>query len=109
MSPLGQSRHAAIPSRCPLSAISGHAQCRAKFDLIYLTAFGATSDVTDEELPMRTMTKAQFIATILIANLAWTCGPVAAATRIEGQVRGGGEPIANSTVTRSEERRVGKE
>src|SRR5262245_58940083 len=48
---------------------------------------------------MRTMTKAQFIATILIANLAWTCGPVAAATRIEGQVRGGGEPIANSTVT----------
>src|SRR5262245_62334578 len=29
----------------------------------------------------------------------WSCGPAAAAIRIEGQVQGGGGPIANSTVT----------
>jgi hypothetical protein len=41
-----------------------------------------------------------FIAISLTA--AWfglICGPAAAATRIEGQVQGGGAPIANSTVT----------
>ena len=44
--------------------------------------------------------KVQFIAVLLIAGLfAWACGPAAAAVRIEGQVQGGGGPIAKSTVT----------
>ena len=48
---------------------------------------------------MRTMIKAQFIAMVLTANLAvWSCGAVAADTRIEGQVQGAGGPIANSIV-----------
>ena len=49
---------------------------------------------------MPTNAKAQFIATLLTAGLfVWACGPAAAAVRIEGQVQGGGGPIANSTVT----------
>ena len=44
--------------------------------------------------------KVQFIAVLLIAGLfAWACGPAAAAVRIEGQVQGGGGPIAKSSVT----------
>jgi hypothetical protein len=44
--------------------------------------------------------KAQFITTLLTAGLfVWACGPAAAAVHIEGQVQGGGGPIANSTVT----------
>jgi hypothetical protein len=43
---------------------------------------------------------AQTIATLLTAVLfVWACGPAAAAVRIEGQVQGGGGPIAKSTVT----------
>ena len=43
---------------------------------------------------------AQIIATLLTAVLfVWACGPAAAAVRIEGQVQGGGGPIAKSTVT----------
>ncbi len=45
---------------------------------------------------MPTNTKAQFIALILFV---WACSPAAAAVHIEGQVQGGGGPIANSTVT----------
>jgi hypothetical protein len=46
------------------------------------------------------MSKSQFIAKLLTAVLlVAACGPAAAATRIEGQVQGGGVPIANSTVT----------
>jgi hypothetical protein len=49
---------------------------------------------------MPTNAKAHFIATLLTAGLfVWACGPAAAAVRIEGQVQGGGGPIANSTVT----------
>jgi len=49
---------------------------------------------------MHTNAKAQFIATLLTAGLfVWACGPAAAAVHIEGQVQGGGGPIANSTVT----------
>jgi hypothetical protein len=44
--------------------------------------------------------KAQFIALLTTAGLfGWACGPAAAAIRIEGQVQGGGGPIAKSTVT----------
>ena len=44
--------------------------------------------------------KAQIIAMLLTAVLfVWACGPAAAAVRIEGQVQGGGGPIAKSTVT----------
>ena len=44
--------------------------------------------------------KAQIIAALLTAGLlGWACDPAAAAVRIEGQVQGGGGPIANSTVT----------
>ena len=49
---------------------------------------------------MPTNTTAQFIATLLTAVLfVWTCSPAVAAVHIEGQVQGGGGPIANSTVT----------
>lgn len=49
---------------------------------------------------MSTSTKAQLIATVLITSLSvWACGPAAAAIRLDGQVQGGGAPIANSTVT----------
>jgi hypothetical protein len=44
--------------------------------------------------------KAQIIAALVTAGLlGWACDPAAAAVRIEGQVQGGGGPIANSTVT----------
>ena len=44
--------------------------------------------------------KALIIAVLLTAGLlGGACGPAAAAVRIEGQVQGGGGPIANSTVT----------
>jgi hypothetical protein len=44
--------------------------------------------------------KEQIIAILLTSVLfVWACGPVAAAVRIEGQVQGGGGPIASSTVT----------
>ena len=44
--------------------------------------------------------KAQFIAALLTVGLfVWAWSPAAAAVRIEGQVQGGGGPIANSTVT----------
>lgn len=44
-------------------------------------------------------TQARFTAKLLAAAFfVWACGPVVAAT-IEGQVQGGGQPIANSTVT----------
>ena len=44
--------------------------------------------------------KAQFIAALLTVGLfVWARSPAAAAVRIEGQVQGGGGPIANSTVT----------
>ena len=40
------------------------------------------------------------IASMLIAGLfGYLCGPAEAGVRIEGQVQGGGAPIANSTVT----------
>ena len=43
---------------------------------------------------------AKIIAMLLTAVLfVWAFGPAAAAVRIEGQVQGGGGPIANSTVT----------
>ena len=49
---------------------------------------------------MPTNTKAQFIGTLLTAVLfVWACSPAAAAAHIEGQVQGGGGPIAKSTVT----------
>ena len=49
---------------------------------------------------MPTNGKAQFITTLLTAGLfVWACSPAAAAVHIEGQVQGGGGPIANSTVT----------
>ncbi|MGC2462937.1 MAG: hypothetical protein WA446_18505 [Steroidobacteraceae bacterium] len=49
---------------------------------------------------MPTNAKAHFVATLLTAGLfVWACGPAAAAVHIEGQVQGGGGPIANSTVT----------
>jgi 5-hydroxyisourate hydrolase-like protein (transthyretin family) len=45
-------------------------------------------------------TKAQIIAMLLTAGLfVCACNPAAAAVHIEGQVQGGGGPIANSTVT----------
>jgi 5-hydroxyisourate hydrolase-like protein (transthyretin family) len=53
-----------------------------------------------EALQMSASLKSQFVATLLTAALlAWACGPASAAVHIEGQVQGGGEPIANSTVT----------
>jgi hypothetical protein len=49
---------------------------------------------------MLTTTKARFFPKLLTAVLfIWAYDPAAAATRIEGQVQGGGAPIANSTVT----------
>jgi hypothetical protein len=41
------------------------------------------------------------LAAILLTGglLSWTCSPVAAAVRVEGQVQAGGAAIANSTVT----------
>jgi hypothetical protein len=48
---------------------------------------------------MSTRTQAKFIAKLLTAVLfVWACSPASAATRIQGQVQGGGAPIANSTV-----------
>ena len=44
--------------------------------------------------------KEHIIATLLTAVLfGWACSPAAAAVHIEGQVQGGGGPIAKSTVT----------
>jgi len=43
--------------------------------------------------------KAQFIAALTVGLFVWAWSPAAAAVRIEGQVQGGGGPIANSTVT----------
>ena len=49
---------------------------------------------------MPKITKAQFITKLLTAGLfVSACGSAVAAVRIEGQVQGGGGPIANSTVT----------
>ena len=49
---------------------------------------------------MLKLAKAQLVATILtVAVLAYACGTVAAAVRIEGQVQAGGGPVASSTVT----------
>lgn len=49
---------------------------------------------------MLTNTKTQFITKLLSTVVfVWACGPAAAADQIEGQVQGGGGPIANSTVT----------
>jgi hypothetical protein len=41
------------------------------------------------------------LAAILLTGglLSWTCSPVAAAVRVEGQVQAGGAAVANSTVT----------
>jgi hypothetical protein len=49
---------------------------------------------------MPTNARTQVALRLLVAALfTLACGPVAAAPRIEGQVQGGGGPIANSTVT----------
>ena len=49
---------------------------------------------------MLTNTKAHFITRLLSTVVfVWACDPAAAAAQIEGQVQGGGGPIANSTVT----------
>ena len=49
---------------------------------------------------MLTNTKTHFITKLLSTVVfVWACGPAAAAVQIEGQVQGGGGPIANSTVT----------
>jgi hypothetical protein len=54
----------------------------------------------EEEIAMLTTTRARFFPKLLTAVLfIWAFDPAAAATRIEGQVQGGGAPIANSTVT----------
>jgi hypothetical protein len=54
----------------------------------------------EEEIGMLTTTRARFFPKLLTAVLfIWAYDPAAAATRIEGQVQGGGAPIANSTVT----------
>ncbi|HMK21895.1 MAG TPA: hypothetical protein VK466_06140, partial [Terriglobales bacterium] len=51
-------------------------------------------------MAMLTTTRDRFIPKLLTAVLfIWACDPAAAATPIEGQVQGGGAPIANSTVT----------
>ena len=48
------------------------------------------------ELPLSALALAVGSAAILFVS---TCDPAPAAIRIEGQVQGGGGPIANSTVT----------
>jgi hypothetical protein len=54
----------------------------------------------EEEIAMLTTTRARFFPKLLTAVLFIRAfDPAAAATRIEGQVQGGGAPIANSTVT----------
>jgi hypothetical protein len=54
----------------------------------------------EEEIAMLTTTRARFFPKLLTAVLfIWAYDPAASATRIEGQVQGGGAPIANSTVT----------
>jgi hypothetical protein len=49
---------------------------------------------------MITKGTAQIVAMLVTVGwLGWSCGPAAAAVRIEGQVQAGGGPVANSTVT----------
>jgi hypothetical protein len=49
---------------------------------------------------MLTNTRAHLILKLCTTlSFVWACSPAAAAIRVDGQVQGGGSPIANSTVT----------